>query len=270
MNSYFKFHGVKLDNPVGLPRHIERPEDILRAIPEWAILCVPTYSSVAENYTRNIANDGVRTNPRNNTDLSLSEFETGLGLPAYDMQINAGFNFFITPRQINPNEWSCFGVIFPIPNTESGSTAPQRLIRPTVVDDNLRGIHVGWNRVGMNNIIVYDNLGGASGNPQRLSYPIDLVDRTAPTLVLVTFSTDRGLRIWDNGQIGAVNTDDHTPIDEGIDGSPDSYIGLQNMRGQCGPFGVLSLDLSRPEYTGYRVMLEQFCRARYGVDVPAI
>lgn len=262
MRSYLKMHALDFENSNGLPTIEEREEDWLIAnAPGWAMFLTPRYDdgvSAGENWIYNPVSE-TDSGPRAG-EIVLGSFPNG----ARSLRSSGDdfFNFFQTAK-INPNEWSFFAVFSHAP-----SPLPQYLVRPSSSDPEGEriGLMIGCTASDGENVLVYKSYESGTGNPVRLSHPFNLGARTAPTLMMVTFSTERGLAIFDGGGRVATAPGDTLPLNSDTDGDNNLII-MQNVRGDHGPYGILNSDLSRPENAGHRRAIEEFLMRKYGIPL---
>lgn len=264
MRNYLKMHGMAFPNSNGLPQIEEREEDVMIAnAPTWALFLTPRYEdsvSVAENWVYNPVME-VDSSPSTG-EVALGEFPNG-SRSLYQTD-DAIFNFFQT-ASIRPDEWTFFAVINPMPRT-SPSVVPQYIIRHSDFspENEHTGLVVGMTGSTLTNLLVYKSFSAATNNPVRLSHAFNFADRGAPSLVMVTFSVERGLAIFDGGEQVAAAPEDKMPLDINTDGD-NNLLCLQNCRGDYGPMGILNTDLSHPENTGHRRAIERFLMSKYGI-----
>ncbi|MGO2241128.1 MAG: hypothetical protein ACTH5D_05155 [Halomonas sp.] len=259
MRNYIKLHGYEFSNSNGLPVVQEREEDtFIGNAPGWSLFSTPRYEdsvSVSNNTVLN-AVTGADSESRNGN-IALGQFQNGQrSVRATDA---APVNYYQTVA-INPDAWSFLAVIAP----SEGGGVPQYLVRHSTTDEvgDKTGLIIGWTGNTTETLLVYKSFINASGNPVRLSHVMNLAQRSTPTLICVTFSTERGLSIFDNGVLVATAPDDKTPLDIDIDG-PRNLMFLQNTRGDYGPMGLLNTDFSAAENAGHRRAIEKFLMQKY-------
>lgn len=258
MIKYQKISGIKIDPKSTLKKIEATPEGkAMGAIPGWSLFLDPNYASETQNWVRNRALPSTVSRARTGT-VSVGEFPGGQkGLVATD---EAPFNT-ICKTVINPNE--CSG--FVVAKFEEGATNALRVIR---AEPSLHGwgVHFGANLAGTELRFwdSTDNSPGAAGVALGGELNPNLLERDSPSLVMFTFSTSRGLALYDNGVEVARDAGLNQPFESGI-GEADVVV-YQNSRGLLGIAGLINLDLSAPEHTGYRRSIEQFLMTKYGIS----
>lgn len=260
MIRYQRISGVTLKDPTGLPGIEITPEgQAMGAVPGWSVFLDPSYSQDDPPFIRN------RAQPNGNDPLSLGEFEYG--------EINGNTAFLMTneaggavhePQKgaIDPERWTVFFVCDDLVQTEP--TQIPRIIAP--VDDGAGGIalNFGYNSTSTG-IIVYEEVQFAPGNPTRLRYdpPTRLFLRESPSLIMATFSIERGINIFDGGELVESEPNDTRPLTVATGAGESRW--LRFMRGKVGMCGLLNADLSAPENTGHRRSIERFLMDKYGI-----
>lgn len=260
MIRYQKISGITLEGNAGLPRVQITPEGrAMGAVPGWSVFLDPSYSQINPQYIRN------RAQPDGNDLVSDGSFE-------YD-EINGNTAFLMTneaggmahrPQKgnIDPDRWTVFFVGADMVATKP--TAIPRIIAP--VDDTLEGValNFGYNSTGAA-IVLYEQAQFDPGNPIRLRYdPLTpLFVRESPTLIMATFSVERGINIFDGGSLVKSEPNDTRPLTIAIGKEESRWFRF--VRGKFGMCGLLNTDLSAPENTGHRRAIERFLMTKYGI-----
>lgn len=164
---------------------------------------------------------------------------------------------------INPNEWTFFFVAKPIP---SGSTELVfRFIR-TLDASALNTIYLALSST-TKTLSVYREFGG--GTP-RTSYATEtgqeLANLPHPSLVMFTFSTEKGVEIRLNGKkvANTLTEAGKIPTTEGI--TKGNWDWFRNANGDYYAWGGLNIDLTRVVNTEYLEALENYFMNKYGIS----
>lgn len=256
MINYQVINGVSLDSATALPRISRTPEGIaMGAIPGWAVFVDPAYAT----------SQGVRNRAQPS---SVPEFSNDALLSS----INESAAFEFTEEQfatlqapisgdINPERWTAFFVTSEL--TENPFTSRQEIISPVLEESGVVCLRIILTEAVGEAVSVYENSVRSTGQPIRISYDNAELSDAAPSLLMCTFSVERGLSIWRNGEQVAVNSDDKRPLTFGTGGS--DYEMFHYRRGKQGMTGVLNIDLSAPENSGHRRAIEKFVMNKYGI-----
>ncbi|WP_423277693.1 hypothetical protein [Enterovirga sp. CN4-39] len=219
----------------------------MAGIPGWSIFLDPAYLSGGALINRALPNNVTQNLDAAQTPATFSNDAPALSMTsARRVQPNTA---------VDPNVWTFFWVINGSTPTSlmdlAGSVTPA-----TSPNLSLKiGISSDGARTG-----IYPNT--ATVTP-RLAYTpgSNLFGRTA--LLMYTFSTRDGLRIYENGNLVATDASDKTPLTSGY--TAGQWRLFTNARGLIGMTGHLNIDLSWPEYAAQRVAMETFLKAKYGI-----
>lgn len=255
MQRFMVINGVRLDNATGLPS-IDRTEEgaAIGNIPGWdgGMLTDPDYVSTAEQWVRNRARP-VSKGPVLGGTLRLGTFDN----TATAFNPISGDNFqYRSTVDLNPNAWSAFAVIQPVASTG----APMDVIKATTSTTDLC-LRLSIDAAALNDFIVYESTGALT---RRAEYTANFTTRTQPTLMMVTFSVEKGITIYDNGTQVVQAEGDKRPLVAGLTGD-NNITNLNLFRGRAGYSGILNVDLSKTENSGYRRAIEKFVMNKYGI-----
>ena len=258
MIKFSKMHDVHTSGNNTLPVIAQSEEGKAMAhVPGWASLFDPAYIATGERGVLNRAS-GARITP---TTLRVPVFiqDPVSGQPLVRLPADPETSLhFAGDTPINPESWSIWRVFSP-------AAAPSR--QYLVIDDhadeavnNSLGLSIGYSPSSQN-LSVYEYGRNQSGVPIRLSANLGAASRGL-MLVMVTFSTRDGLRIFDGGKLLASAPDDRRAL---VNGTRD-YRWNRFMRGDLGAWGHLNVDLGWSEYSGYRRSIEQFLLSKYRIS----
>src|SRR5690554_6026405 len=196
MIRYQKIAGVNLSQSTGLPS-IARTEEgaAMGAIPGWAALLDPAYASVPENWVRNRCRPNTRATASVGQ-LELHEFSDGV--PAFNFHgAEARFSY---KARVNPEAWPIFFVANPSSWTGSGVQTPIQSADTGAQAGDIN-LHLGFFSQSGSRVLVYERSWISDPSSVRLDYEpaTGLVSRDAPSLIMATFSTSRGLAMFDGG-----------------------------------------------------------------------
>lgn len=257
MIKYQKVSGVTLDSSSGLPSITSTPEGLaMGSVPGWAVFIDPDYSDGTSVRNRAIAN----------TVPALSD-------PADFTQINGQTAFNLTevnPSQIespggdiNPDRWTVFFVSSD--TSEHPNTTRQHVVTPYVAASDVVCLHISVvNTTSAVAVTIYENSERSAGQPYRLAHENSGLDSSDPSLIMCTFSIERGLSIFKNGEMVADEPNDLRPLNYGTKG--DEYAMMMYRLCKQGMAGILNTDLSAPENTGHRRAIEKFLMSKYGIS----
>lgn len=252
MIQYAKIPGLHLTSATGLDSvPISEDGQRIGAIPGWNVLINPDYAQNGLMRNRVVAGKflGNSVSPQ-----AFGEMPNGAKSLAYSS------NNRINPdTQINKDAWTVFAVIRlssadsinaskDIARANSGNT--QGDFTPRLSLSNAGGsIGIYENTESTTSLINYARDGG-------------YLDQTV--LVMFTFSTREGLRIFADGVEGAHGPEFTTPFDA-QDGPGEWGFFGGGIRGQAGHAGLLDIDLGWAEHAGYRRALEVYLFELYGI-----
>lgn len=259
MRKFMKYHGMNIDNANGLPTFIISPEAKMAAMPDgfWNSLVDPdevvaTEPSAALNRVTGVLMDNIHENP-----INLDTFPNGESALLPGSGFSLGFESDV---DIRPDEWTVFTVI-----KSGGFSLVEDIVNNRSEDDTdpLVAMRISVTQSG-NTIAVYSHGGRTSGAPQRLNYNGGFSERSDPALVMITFSKERGLAIWDNGEQVAHDPDDTQELE--TDFGAGEWRTFRSVRSRYGLTGQVNADLGLKRNEIYRKMIERHCRDKYGIS----
>lgn len=165
---------------------------------------------------------------------------------------------------INPNEWTFFFVAKPIVNTNAGLIF--RFVR-TLNESSLNTIFLALSS-STKTLSLYREYGG--GTP-RTSYATEtgqeLANLPHPSLVMFSFSTEKGCEIRVNGKKVASTLTEagKIPMTEGI--TKGNWDWFRNASGDYYAWGGLNTDLTRVVNTKHLEALESYFMNKYSIPV---
>ena len=163
-------------------------------------------------------------------------------------------------RPIRPDEWTFLVVVKPITDTSR-----QIFVKPTT-DVGATAMQIGLISTG-HTVYVYETGTGGSGQPVRLEYRGDFEQRAGASLIMVTFSTRDGLKIWDGGTLAASDAADTAPLTLGYGAG--EWDMMRFVRGQIGMSAIFDVDLGKAENALHRAALTDWLVAKYDVTLPS-
>lgn len=253
MQHSITIHGAKAKDTTGLKRIPSTPEGIAFGnVPGKVAYHDPDYADASLGWARERVDntkspfDGVITELANGQKMFGSEDE------AHSTRIDFEAN-------VNPERWSVVTVLKPRDRDLGPGPGVTLEYDGALAESGEIAIVLGFTREGLNNFFLYED--GRLGET-RLTYAANFADRTTPAIMTTTFSIDRGIRIYDGGELVASNPDDKRPLTQ-HDGA---YSLFRNGRGQFGANFLLNTDLSDPENTGFKRAIEKFLMTKY--DIP--
>lgn len=256
-----KLHGVRLKNATGLPSVQINPEDeAMASIPGWKMYLDPVYADLPGMSIRNRAQPashivgaaapGAAQMPNGAPAISLNGADTprtwtGVGNVAF-----------------NPTAWSMFWVIMPI----AIGSAYRWLVRPIDAVSTALSPAVRLSGSG-NTLALVESIPGQDSI--RASWNnAGLASRTAPSLLMVSFSTQAGVHIFDGGNVVASAPNDRRPLTGNFAAGAWSLLTVTSSPsgfGLVGEMGLHDIDLSLPVNAGYRRDIERYLMALNGI-----
>lgn len=255
MIKYQKIQGVSLSDDTGLAKIPVSDEGrAMGSVPGWQVLFDPSYAENGRIRNRAQPSDN---HPADSGPITIGDMS---GQAIFDQELD-GVIARHSLGAVNPNAWS----VFWCGKFDAVSNVP-RIVAPQVDDFNEETdfvLNVGFTDNG-SEIFVNQN-SQFNNNPVRLGYapPSIFSDRTEFSLLMATFSTTGGLKIYDGGELVASDPTDTTPLNGALD--PGAFRWWRFMRGQWGMSGLLNIDLGATENTGHRRAIEKFLMAKYGI-----
>lgn len=257
MIKYQKVNGVSLSDDTGLTKIPVSDEGrAMGSVPGWQVLFDPSYA--VDGRIRNRAQPGDNELPIVGP-MPISERD---GQDIFDQESDPLIARH-SKGAVNPNAWS----VFWCGRADVVSGAVPRIVAPVENDYEEEEdfvLNVGTASDGYT-VNIYQQSGFVT-NTIRLGYQpnTSLGNRTEFSLLMATFSTDGGLKIYDGGELVASDPSDTTPLNAALE--PGAFRWWRFMRGQWGMSGLLNIDLGAPENTGHRRAIEKFLMAKY--DIP--
>lgn len=166
-----------------------------------------------------------------------------------------------TTFALNPTEWTFF---FVVAMDITPSVGAFSFIQPETVTGGGLGIGLRVIMATNGRLRVLET----SSNNIRLEAPSNTFPDDVPHLIMVTFSTRDGLRVYKDGQLYLSDPDDKRPLDDQT--GPGEYYLMSNRTEsvddvRVGMMGLLSADLSWPEHAEERLKIEEFLIDKYGI-----
>lgn len=256
MIRYEKLQGVKLP-AAGGPSIVVTPEGkAMGHIPGWKALIDPSYP--VDTGTRNRA---LPSNILKGLD-ALTYGALG-GNTAFTLPSRLRSNGPIARFDMNPTEWTWFCVL---KNEMVSPAGPSYLLSPisSIVGGILPCIVLRTS----------GQLSVASELPQvstvyRVSADTAVPSGSPASLMMVTFSTTEGIKMFKNGSLVAENKSDKNALTDGYQSgnlqimTAGSTSGAGNLL--LGLQGILDIDLGAAENSGYRRIVERFVMSKYGI-----
>lgn len=262
MPQFIKFHGVNIQNENNLPVFTLSPESQIFNMPDgyWNFLIDPDQARVSQREIMNRVTGKIQTSLVS-SDIPLNSFPNGA--TAFNPE-SASVNFaFLGDVDIRADAWTLFFVV----QTINNSTVSDIINRVEGGAGDGVALRVSIGGLG-GNINVYEVGGREMGTPIRLAYSSDFRTRGVPALIMVTFSTQRGLAIWDNGVQVAHDPTDLRPLEASR--LAGEWQVTRAARDKLGLIGQLNADLGLPKNESFRRMIERHCRDKYSIDaIPA-
>lgn len=256
MRRYYPVTGLSLPDASALPVVSATPQDLaIAAIPGWLAYFDPAH------VTATAAQNGV-------TGALLTDSGTGDGLLTGTlgaMQSIAASDEnntrLLSDVALDPAAWTMFAVARPVVRTGSANN----LVTWAGVEvEATIGPKFGF-RADCSRLQVWgtNTAGSNADTGLRLSYTPETTFAGRTALVMATFSTQDGLRLYENGVLVASNGSDKAPLEARFGAG--QWEWLAYGRGDYGNFGALSIDLGRAANAGYRRRLEAYLMTKYGI-----
>ncbi|RUR51426.1 hypothetical protein [Vreelandella populi] len=252
MRRYQMLQGVRVPNSSLPSIEITAEGRAMGAIPFWNTMLDPNYVSGGK-----VRNRAVKATLQENTDGTPPTFgEFPNGERAFS-QIVTPLNRSAAATDMNPNRWT----VFVVQRGDASAPASREVLR------TVAGVGAGEfsPRMGINasgdRASIYKSSSDAA---LRLGYTPESNYLNRTVLLMFTFSIERGLAIFENGELVASAPDDVQPLTAGY--SAGEYAWHRQMAGLVGMAGLLDADLSAPENAGYRRAIERFLMTKYGIS----
>nr|WP_321328525.1 hypothetical protein [Alcaligenes faecalis] len=259
MIKYTKLHDVVIQGNNTLPVIVQSEDGKAMAhVPGWKSYFDPEFMQVDPAYVLNRAsgrsstvtvtlNPTIEIDPDNGQKFVRSQAGQSNGFSWVDSDSG----------ELSPQSWSFWAVI----KGDFSSNVPAARSLINDLDESKSGIGLSIAHTGANRAIqVYEYFNsGAIGAPIRLTYTP--TDTEALMLVMVTFSTRDGLRIFRDGVLVASAPSDKRPFTRAVKAISQGRF----YRGWYGRSGLLNIDLGWTEHTAYRQAIEQFLIQKYGI-----
>lgn len=248
----FVFQGADLSDATDLPVIETTPEGAAFGAGRrfWDVFFDPAY--MVAGALRNRAQPGAPLAQNIDGVQTLGEFPNEA--PALSF---SGTSRVLPNVAVNPNAWTFLTLL--LTDTVSGVTPD---LARSITDATDPGISL---RVGLNNSRTAALVLGAASDRLRYTPETAFPARSTPTLLVYSFSTRDGLRIFDNGALADSAPDDKRPLTSGFGAGEWRMFG--GFRDLVGMTGVLNIDLSWPEHTAYRRQIEAFMATKYGITL---
>lgn len=222
-------------------------------IPGWVMLLDPAYLVGTDQLRNRALKNNFALNTRGL--INLDTFDNGA--PAFRPTSEDPVRLNVD-ADINPDAWT----VFTVARYNSDNSAKGLLTNPRQEMSGVISPQIGFSQ-GASNAIVWENSLTSEGQPQRLSAPVNLASRSQPALLMVTFSTADGLKIFDNGGLIAEAPDDRRPLNYGF--AAGQWDVFHRTRSRWGMTGILNIDLGSLEHTADRRAIERFLMQKYGI-----
>lgn len=252
MIKYQVLQGVRLSGASGLPTVTPTPEGkAMASIPGWLIMIDPAYREGPDVLNRAAPSAIIPSS--DSPPVGAGSFPT-TNEPAF--AIGTGHERFFPDVAFPVEAWTFFSVL----NGDFLSTqSPKELVLSKNLDQEY-ALRLGFNASGTDMAVFT----GPTPSVYRIRYapPDPFEGRTA--LVMYTFSTREGLRLYHNGELGAHEPTETQPLDHSVGPNQWEFFSL-SLRGLVGMTGLLDIDLGWPEHAGYRRSIERFLMDKYGI-----
>lgn len=175
--------------------------------------------------------------------------------------VNPRFVQFDPAMDIPVDEWSIFSVFVPS-SLVTGDYRTRNYIKQVPEGAGL------CTQISFSIISGAINIYGQSGNTADMAARLRsrngvlVVDQ--PNLVIVTFSTRLGFKIFVNGKLVGENSTDTTP--DAVGRLANSYRMHRFFRGHLGMTGLLGIDLGSAKNQDFRKTIEGFLMSKYSIS----
>lgn len=246
--------GVTVPVASGLPRLAPTGAEVaLARIPGWLMYLDPASRFVG---TAGVLNRAIAGNVLSAQNDAPVEGAFSNAAPALVFNGASNNRMLYGNFDINPAAWTFWAVVR-LADVDDGIA---NLVRPaTDTPDGSTSIRVVFNGSGYLRV-----LDGSDGG-QRVTHNDAEAYDGVTCLIMATFSTRDGCRLFRNGTLVDDDTTDKTVLDYAI--TSGSFRFFQNYSGLVGHAGMHSIDLGWPENAGYRKAIEQAMALKYDLTV---
>ena len=229
-------------------------------IPGWKMLVDPAYRS---NGTKGLRNRALPGNFLVGTeDIVDKTFQNGA---AGFSSTSVGYsNAPLANFNINPTEWTYFGVL------EASVVTNTSFLARSIMGPG--GDEVGlYIFITASGALAIDSKQPAPPYVYRLRSKDWVLGQSAGAkLLMITFSVEKGLKLYINGGLSAENTTDTQPLTASLVAAGAFRLFQQTPSDLENPIvfgnqGFLDIDLSKTENIGYRKQIERFMKTKYGI-----
>lgn len=252
MRQIATFPALDLPMPPAMPSK-RTPEGIaLGGIPGWEVFAGPEYlrGGVPRNRARPKASmTGLGGAP------VLATFSNGAA--AFDNTVSPQ-RAFIPGVAFPQSEWSAFAVLEP---AITGST-DKAFFRSLTDQTDAAGLSI---RMGLNNSVSRITMwrGAAASGNTFLEYAAPSGDFIGRRMLVLFCGSERGASIFVDG-VEVAQTAAPAQITAGYQAGAWKIQAISGTR--VGQYGVLSIDLGRPQHRAYRERITAFYKAKYGIS----
>lgn len=165
---------------------------------------------------------------------------------------------------INPNEWTFFFVAKPIPTINSQFVF--RFVR-TLEPSALNTIYLALSQTTKTLSVYRESNGGTPRTSYATETGQELSNLPHPSIVMFTFSTEKGVEIRLNGKKVASTLTEagKNPMTEGL--TKDNWDWFRNASGDYYAWGGLNTDLTREANADHLSALEHYFMNKYQIPV---
>lgn len=265
MLKYIKLNGVSFEDSQLEKVTLTEEGKKLGSIPNWQMLSdiertqIPATSLVGQKISLNRVTGKMMLGQRSGGELP--ELVTVAGNDYYNT--TGKFLTFDPDTNINPNEWTVYSVFVPTTVGASGNSFLWTGAG-TSFDTEELSLAISYSQVS-GTLFLRSYGYESNAGPSRLTASNVLsLDGNTPTLVIASFSIERGVTLRVNG-VEYRNTTDKRPLNAKLNSG--EYRCYRNFNGLQGPCGMLSIDLTKTENTQHLKSLEDFMKNKYSIPV---
>lgn len=254
MIRYTRVDGLQTGVASGLPAiQVSTDGQRIGSIPGWNTLLTPSHVKNDEPRNRVVSNQYLPrafSNP-----LTIGDFPNGA--PSFDMNIT---NRYDGTTDINKTAWTAFCVI----RMRAMESAANEFLRGKSGFDTsgLRSPRMGI-APSTESFVVWEEWNSTTVVASISTE--SFINRTA--LLMVTYSEGSGLRIYENGALGAT-AENYAGFEANDTAGTYQWLSsfTSSRTADVGHTGLFDIDLSRPENAGHRRALENYLIELYGID----